>query len=111
MKNCRISIYLYICEFCQFGGVEQWPWNGTVLKTILPLRTQRTERGWINWNKYDRGMNDLAENLLYFHLLYGHLLYGHLLYQVICSIRHLLYMSFALYSICSMTKHVICSIT
>ncbi len=62
MKNCRISIYLYICEFCQFGGVEQWPWNGTVLKTILPLRTQRTERGWINWNKYDRGMNDLAES-------------------------------------------------
>ena len=29
----------------------------------------------------------------------------------ICSIRHLFYTSFALYSICSMIKHVICSIT
>ena len=59
-ENCKVLIYLFICKFCQFDGVGHRP-------CCLPLppptqniptrswsRTQRTERGWNDWNKYER---------------------------------------------------------
>ena len=52
----------------------------------------------------DEGRRRALRHLLYFHLLYGHLLVPFDLSS------HLLYIQSALYLICSMTKHVNCSI-